>query len=199
MKGTRRAAVMSIGVALLWASLAAGVQGYVGAPGAVGSGQGKDRAQLKGHVLCAGCTLEELRANLPAPPPAPLPQLNHQRGQRVMGVNPEDASLLYHRLWLKGGDPWFETLRAGKNLFKEIKVFPRSGEVKSKGSLMSQNSSLPLARVVFDVDLWQEPVFARAKQEISQTREFLLPFGILTACTLESGTYTVPCLSWRWP
>ena len=186
MKGTRRAAMMSIGVALLWASLATGVQGYVGAPGVVGSGQGKDWAQLKGHVLCAGCTLEELRATPPAPP-AHLYQLNHQRGQVVREVNPDDASLLYHRLWLKGGDPWFETLRAGKNLFKEIKVFPRRVEVKSKGSL------------VFDVDLWQEPVFARGKQEISQTREFLLPFGVLTACTLESGTYTVPCLSWRWP
>ncbi len=195
MKGTRRAAMMSIGVALLWASLAAGVQGYVGAPGVFGSGQGKDWAQLKGHVLCAGCTLEELRANLPAPP-AHLYQLNHQRGQVVREVNPDDASLLYHRLWLKGGDPWFETLRAGKNLLKEIKVFPRSVEVKSKGSLMSGNSSLTLAQMVFDVDLWQEPVFARGKQEISQTREFLLPFGVLTACTLESGTYTVPCLSW---
>ena len=198
MKGTRRAAMMSIGVALLWAGLAAGVQGYVGAPGAVGSEQGKDWAQLKGHVLCAGCSLEELRATLPAPP-AHLYHLNHRQRQGVMEVNPDDASLLYHRLWLKGGDPWFETLRADKNLFKEIKVFPRSVEVKSKGSLMSGNSSLTLARVVFDVDLWQEPVFARGKQEISQTKEFLLPFDILTACTLESGTYTVPCLSWWWP
>ncbi len=198
MKGTLRAAVMSIGVTLLWASLATGAQEHIGAPGVFGSGQGKDWAQLKGHVLCAGCTLEELRAN-PLVPPTHLYQLNHRRGQVVREVNPDDASLLYHRLWPKGGDHLFETLRAEENLFKEIEVFPRSVEVKSEESLMWENSSPALAQVVFDIDLWQEPVFARGKQEISQTREFLLPFGTLTTCTLESGAYTIPCLSWRWP
>jgi hypothetical protein len=52
--------------------------------------------------------------------------------------------------------------------------------------------------VVFDADLRQKVVFARGEQETSQAREFPLPFGTLTTCTLGSGTYTVPCLSWRW-
>ncbi len=121
MKVTRRAVMMSLGAALLWASLATGVQGYVGAPGGFGSGLGKGWVQLRGQVVCAGCTLEELRAALPVPS-ARLYQLNHRRGQVVIKANPEDASLRYHRLWLKGGDKLFEILAAEENLFKEIEV-----------------------------------------------------------------------------
>ncbi len=121
MKRTRRAVLMSIGVALLWASLVTGGQGYIEDPGGFGFRLGKGWMQLRGHILCAGCTLEELH-NAPPAPRSRLYQLNHRRGQVVMQVNPEDASLRYHRLWLKGGDELFEILAAEENLFKEIEV-----------------------------------------------------------------------------
>jgi hypothetical protein len=82
---------------------------------------GKGWVQFRGHVLCAGCTLEELRSTLPVPRNR-LYQLNHRQGQVVMEVNPEDATLPYHRLWLKGTDDVFATLAAEENLFKEIEV-----------------------------------------------------------------------------
>jgi len=121
MKATWKAAKISLGVTLLWASLTIGVQGYIGAGGGLGSGLGKGWVQLRGHVLCAECTLEELRATPPAPR-SRLYQLDHRLGQVVMQVAPESASLPYRRLWLKGEDHLFKTLAAEENLFKEIEV-----------------------------------------------------------------------------
>lgn len=121
MKRTWRTTILSVGVAVLWTSVATGMQGYSGSRGGFGSGLGKGWVQLRGHVLCADCTLADLRATAPAPRSRVF-QLNHSRGQVVMQVNREDASLRYHNLWLKGGDQVFETLAAEENLFKQIAV-----------------------------------------------------------------------------
>ena len=121
MTRIHRAVLMSFGVALLWATLATGVQGYSGTTGRMESRLGPDWVQLRGHVLCAGCTLEELRA-APSAPRSRLYQLHHQRGQVVMYVNPACPALSSHHLWLRGGDHLFETLAAEENLFREIAV-----------------------------------------------------------------------------
>jgi hypothetical protein len=121
MKRVRNAVITSVSVALLWANLASGMSGSTRAGGGFGSGLGRGWVQLKGQVLCATCTLKDLRANSPVPS-ARLFQLNHQRGQVVMQVEAGHEDLPYHALWLKGDDAAFETLAAEENLFKEVEV-----------------------------------------------------------------------------
>ncbi len=121
MKSAKKAVMLSVGVALLWASLATWVQGDAGIRGGFGSGLGKGWVQFRGHVLCVGCTLEEIRSALPASWNH-LYQLSHRQGQVVMEVNPEETILPYHHLWLRGKDQVFATLAAEENLFKEVEV-----------------------------------------------------------------------------
>jgi len=121
MKSAQRTMRLGVGAAVLWATLATGVQGYSAARGPAGAGLGPTWVHLRGHVLCAGCTLEDLRATPPVSP-ARLYQLTHRRGPVVLHVRPEGATLPYRRLWLKGGDQVFETLTAEETLFREVEV-----------------------------------------------------------------------------
>lgn len=116
MKQVRSIVTTGVSVALLWANLASGMSSSTRAAGGFGSGLGRGWVQLTGQVLCAGCTLEELRTNPPAPA-ARLFQLNHRRGQVVMQVSAGHEEVPYHALWLKGEDGVFETLAAEENLF----------------------------------------------------------------------------------
>lgn len=119
MKRIRKAAMMSIGVALLWAGLTPEVQGYTDALGGTGLDQGV--GQVRSHLLCADCPQGELDAT-PLVSSARSYSLYPPRGQVVMEVSPEDASLRYPCQWLKSGDPLVETLAPQSQLFKKIKV-----------------------------------------------------------------------------
>ena len=118
MKATRTAVLLGVSLALAWAGWVSGVQGYTSN---VGSGFGRNWVQLRGTILCADCSLEELRATPPAPV-SRLYQLNHRLGRVVIEAQHPDARLQHHRLWLKGGNQLYETLAAEKNLFKEVEV-----------------------------------------------------------------------------
>lgn len=121
MRSMYKAAGISIGVALLWAGLATGVEGHSVAPDSLSSGSGKDEGQLWKDSPCAGCPQEELRAI----PPAPLARLSSlpAHGGRVRRqVHMENVSPRYPRLWFKSGDSLLEMVTAKKSLFRESVV-----------------------------------------------------------------------------
>jgi len=92
MKFTSRTVVMSIGAVVLGATLVTSVYGYAGVRSGYGTGITQERIHFRGQVVCAGCTLEEVRAAPPAPR-ALLYELTHQQERVVMAVNPEYAAL----------------------------------------------------------------------------------------------------------
>lgn len=121
MKCVSRTIVTSLGVIVFAATFITNVYGYAGVMSGYGTGIVKDRIHFRGHVICTGCTLEELRTTLPASR-ALLYELVHQQKRVVMEVNPEYASLPSQRLWLRGGDHTLQALTAEGNLYKEIEV-----------------------------------------------------------------------------
>jgi hypothetical protein len=118
MRSTQSMRILRIGALLLWTSLVMGGQGYSGTWGRSGVGPGRRWIQLRGYVLCAGCTLNAKRAvSFPR-----LYQLNHRLGQVVMKATSDNHALPYRRLWLKGDDRLFERLAAEENLFRELEI-----------------------------------------------------------------------------
>jgi hypothetical protein len=82
---------------------------------------------LKGTILCAECTLEEVRAAHPEP--TDLYQLNHNRGQLVLRVETaEDAARwqaiagVSHQIWVRAEDRVWQALTAEENLFKDVRL-----------------------------------------------------------------------------
>ena len=121
MKLTSRTIVISIGTIILGATLITSVYGYAGVMSGYSTGIVKERIHFRGHVVCAGCTLEEV----PSAPPgsrALLYELTHQQKRVVMEVDPKYASLPSHRVWLRGGDHVWQVLTAEENLFQAIEV-----------------------------------------------------------------------------
>jgi len=121
MKLTSRTVVMNLGAVVLGVTLVTSGYGYAGVMSGYGSGITQERIHFRGQVICAGCTLEEVRAAPPASC-ALLYELAHQQERVVMEINPEYASLPAHRLWLRGGEHALRVLAAEENLFKEIEV-----------------------------------------------------------------------------
>lgn len=82
--------------------------------------------QIRGHVLCAGCSLEEARQVNPGEPT--LYQLTHRQGQLVMTVtwvrapNRWSRVVWPARLWVCGEEKLLQQLNAEANLFKELKI-----------------------------------------------------------------------------
>ena len=81
--------------------------------------------QIRGKVVCAGCSLDEARKAQPSK--NHLYQLTHRRGQVVMDVNWVSNSqrwnhLTFPRIRVRGEDSLFEKLTAEENLFKEAEV-----------------------------------------------------------------------------
>lgn len=121
MKATPKAAMTSIGILLLWASLAMGVEGQSGVPDSVRSGSGKQEGQLWESSPCAGCFQEKLRPTPPAPlaRASSLPTLGEVVGRQVAL---ENVSPRYPRLWFNSEDPLFAVVTAKRSLFKENMV-----------------------------------------------------------------------------
>jgi len=121
MNFTYRTIVMSIGAVIFGATLVTRVYGYPGVMSGYGTGIVKERIHFRGQVLCAGCTLEDVRLAPPASH-ALLYELTHQQERVVMEVTPASASLPAHRLWLRSDDHVWRVLTAEENFFKEIEV-----------------------------------------------------------------------------
>jgi hypothetical protein len=113
-----------VAAALLLAGITTGVRGDIGVtPGSFGPGGGG--IQIRGKVVCAGCSLAE--AQKAQPGKNHLYQLTHKRGQVVMNVNWASNSqrwnhLTFPRIRVRGEDREFEKLTAEENLFKEAEV-----------------------------------------------------------------------------
>ena len=81
--------------------------------------------QIKGTVLCAGCSLEEVRKA--QPDTHHLYQLTHKLGRVVMRVSSVNGSEMWDspwppQLWVRAKDSVFQQLSAEENLFKEVEI-----------------------------------------------------------------------------
>jgi len=112
----------------VFAALAVGAYGDIGVSGSGfswGPG-GTGTMQIRGHVLCAGCSLEQARQANPGEPT--LYQLTHRQGQVVMTVtrvsDPGRWSRVVWpaRLWVRGEEKLLQQLNAEANLFKELEI-----------------------------------------------------------------------------
>ncbi len=126
--------MISVGVVvalLLIVGMTTGAQGQVADGGSFGSfalGTGEVGMQIKGTVVCAGCSLEEVRKAQPDKWSNHLYQLAYRQEQAVMEVNRINNPRRWNhlittpRLRLRGPESLFAELTAEKNLFKEVEV-----------------------------------------------------------------------------
>jgi hypothetical protein len=111
----------------VFAALTVGAYGDIGVAGSGfswGPG-GAGTMQIRGHVLCAGCSLEEAHQVNPGEPILYQP---HRQGQLVMTVTWVSAPNRWSRvvwparLWVRGEEKLLQQLNAEANLFKELKI-----------------------------------------------------------------------------
>ena len=111
---------------LLLASVATSAQSLVPSGGASGFGiGGRGMTIMKGTILCAGCTLEEVRKA--QSDIHHLYQLTHKRGQVVMRVKSVNGSEMWDAPWpprfsVRAKDSVFAQLTAEANLTKEMEI-----------------------------------------------------------------------------
>jgi len=116
----------SVMMMLVLAGIATGAQGFVsGGAGSFG-GEIRGLVQLRGTVVCATCSLDEVRKAQPRE--HDLYELMHRQGQVVLKVtwvnNSQRWGLLAWppRLWVRAKDEVFQQLAAEENLMKEIEI-----------------------------------------------------------------------------
>lgn len=117
--GTSLAAALLAGVTTL-------AQGQIG--GGLGSFGGSSRGpiQIKGSVVCSGCSLNEVRQAQPQE--RKLYQLSYNQGQVVMKINMVNNSTLFDviggssRLSVRAPESVLQQLGAEENLFKEMEI-----------------------------------------------------------------------------
>ena len=115
-----------LAVTLFLAGLTAGAQGDIGAAGSSFGPGSADSVQIRGTVLCAACSLEEVRRTQPRD--LVLYQLSHKQGQLVMRIswvsNPTRWQRVVWppRLWVRGEDSLVQQLSTEANLFKEMEI-----------------------------------------------------------------------------
>lgn len=87
-------------------------------------GEVRGATQLKGTVVCVGCTLEE--AEGAQPQMRHLYQLVHAHGQLVMAVQEVNRSTMWeiwpHTLSIRTSPHLFQQLTAEANLFKNVEL-----------------------------------------------------------------------------
>jgi hypothetical protein len=112
--------------ALVFAGVATTVQGQVPGGGSSVGGSSRGMVLIKGSVICAGCSLEEVHQAQPAE--HKLYQLSYNQGQVVMKVTEVNESAMFDalawppRLWLRGTGSLLQQLGAEENLFKEMTI-----------------------------------------------------------------------------
>jgi hypothetical protein len=81
---------------------------------------------IRGTVICAGCSLDELRKTQPGQ--HQFCQLTHTQGQVVMDIHTVNGSLPWRsaswpgELTVRAKDELFRQLTAEENLFKEAEI-----------------------------------------------------------------------------
>ena len=80
---------------------------------------------IKGNVLCAGCTLDEVQKAQPST--HHLYQLTHKQGQVVMQVKTVNGSEMWEsplspRFTVRSKESVFQQLTAEENLMKEVEI-----------------------------------------------------------------------------
>ena len=113
-----------VAAVLLLAGITTVAQGQV--PGGSSFGGGHRRLlQIKGKVVCAGCSLEEVRKGQPGT--HNLYQLTHRQGRAVMEVREVNSSARWDLAWpprlaVRAQDGLFQQLTAEENLLKEVEI-----------------------------------------------------------------------------
>lgn len=129
--------ILGIGAAavlLLAATTPVALGQAVGGGSSFGGGS-RGFIKIKGKVICAGCTLDEVRAAQPNS--HDLYELTHRRGQMVMEVNEVNNSGMWDLAWpprlaVRSRDSLFNQLIAEENMFKEVQI---TGVVRSTRTL----------------------------------------------------------------
>ena len=117
---------MGAAAALTLAVLTTGAQGQVATGGGFSfGGELRGAVLIRGKVVCAGCTLDEVRKG--QPDERGLFQLRHRQGQLVMKVNEvNDSRWSYLNssspLWVRAKDSVFQQLTAEENLMKDVEI-----------------------------------------------------------------------------
>ncbi len=134
-------AIMGVAAALMLAGITTSAQAQV--PGGVGSfgGEAKGVMQIKGSVVCVGCSLAEARAAQPER--RNLIQLGHNQGQIVMEVGSVNdfkswSHIATPRMWVRAEDGVFAKLTSEENLFKEVEIT----------GILSKSRTLDIGRIM---------------------------------------------------
>ena len=117
---------LGLAAALLLAGVTNGARGQVAGGGLSGfGGESRGLTLIRGHVVCAGCTLDEVQKTQPAL--HHLYQLTHQQGQVVLQVSTINGSEMWEtplspRFTVRSQDSVFAQLTAEENLTKEMEI-----------------------------------------------------------------------------
>lgn len=116
----------SVAAVLMLAGVTTSAQGQ-GAAGVSAFGVGgKGVMQIRGSVVCVGCSLAEAREAQPGE--HRLYQFVHRQGQVVMKVSWVNnnsqrwSQSVLPRIWLRAEDSLLQKLTAEENLFKEVEI-----------------------------------------------------------------------------
>src|SRR5262245_34852376 len=117
----------SLGATLLLAGVTTSAWGQVGGGGLPFGGELRGITQLRGSVVCVGCSLEEVQAARPYL--TGLYEFRHAQERVVMEVDTinerarwEDILGLSHRIVVRAPDRLFQRLTAEENLFREVEI-----------------------------------------------------------------------------
>ena len=125
MIGRRKTIGIGVAAVLLLAGITTGVQGYTGSAVLNNRISG---IQLRGRVVCMGCSLPEVRKTRSNGWGNHLYRLTHRQEQVVMAVDwisdPQrwNHLITFPHLRLRGDERLFATLTAEENLFKEVQL-----------------------------------------------------------------------------
>lgn len=127
MKKLQLITKMSVAIALLLTSLTVGARGDVAGGGQGFGPGGADTMKIRGNVVCAGCSLEEMRKANPKEYPFYY-QFTHKNGRLVMHVTWVSNSARWARvvwppqLWMRGEEGVVRQLSTEANLFKDMEI-----------------------------------------------------------------------------
>lgn len=125
MIGRRKTIGIGVAAVLLLAGITTGVQGYTGSAVLDNRISG---IQLRGRVVCTGCSLAEVRKTRSDRWGNHLYRLTHRQEQVVMAVDWISDSrrwnhlITFPHLRLRGDERLFAILTAEENLFKEVQL-----------------------------------------------------------------------------
>lgn len=117
----------SLAAALLLAGVSTMAQGQAPSGGGFAfGGGGRGLVQIQGNVVCAACSLEEVRQAQPQE--QHLYQLSYQHGQVVMNITAVNGFSMFdvlasaHQLSVRAPESVLQQLGAEENLFKGMEI-----------------------------------------------------------------------------